>query len=89
MNALDYEDTLRKEVVYEYGSAIGGAFFRYARENNIKLNDLSNPVSTAHRKVLLLADKLYTATKEEIVEIKESLDELKQYLFEVNPCAVV
>jgi hypothetical protein len=84
-----YKRTLKIEVLHEYGAAISAAFYRYANENNISLDDRNNPIASAEHEAFILADKLYGATLEQIAEIEKRLDELKAYLFGVYPAAVI
>lgn len=89
MSSIVYEDTLQKEVCVEYGAAISGAFYRYANENGIDLDDKANPISSAKSEASILTRKLYGATNGQVQEIKDKLDNLKAYLFTVNPNAVI
>ncbi|MDR2546107.1 MAG: hypothetical protein LBC96_01175 [Lachnospiraceae bacterium] len=84
-----YKETLKTEVLHEYGTAISAAFYRYANENNIDLDDKNNPIASAEHEAFILADKLYGATAEQVAEFEKRLDEIKAYLYEVIPDAVI
>jgi|GEM_PF-3003847 len=89
MSSIIYEETLEKEVCVEYGAAIGGAFYRYANENDLDFDDKNNPIIKAENEAGILTQELYGASNGRVREIKERLDSLKKYLFEVNPYAVI
>lgn len=89
MSSIAYEDTLKKEVIYEYGTAISAAFYRHAKESNLDSENKKHPVFIAKHEAWTLADRVYGATNGQIDEIKEKLDALKTYLLEVNPNAAI
>ena len=84
-----YETTFKIDIYHSFGAGISAAFYRYARENNIDFDDANNPIIKAKSEALRLAHALYGSSSEQVAEIKLRLDELKGYLYEVNPNAVI
>lgn len=86
---MNYETTFKIEVLREYGTSISAAFDRYANENNIDDNNNDHPIVKAEMETLNLASKLLSCPDDEIPFIEGRLHELKNYLYEVDPHAII
>ena len=86
---MSYETTFQIEILREYGSSISAGFYHYANNNKINLEERDHPINKARIEARLLANKLTSSLDEEIQAIKQRLHELKAYLYEVNPNAVI
>jgi len=86
---MSYETTFKIEILNEYGASISSAFSRYAKESNIDRKEEDNPIIKARIEARQLAGKLTSCPEEQIPVIEERLHELKNYLYEVNPNAVI
>ena len=86
---MRYETTFQIEVLREYGSSISAGFYHFANKNNINLEEKEHPINEARIEARLLANKLTSSLDDEIPAIKERLHELKNYLYEVNPNAII
>ena len=86
---MNYEATFKIEILREYGASISAAFYRYANEKNLDDNNSDHPIIKAEMEALNLASKLLSCSDEEISDIEERLHELKNYLYEVDPNAII
>lgn len=86
---MDYEIAFKIEVLREYGTSISAAFDRYANENSIGDKNNDHPVVKAEMETLNLASKLLGCPDDEIPVIERRLHELKSYLYEVDPNAII
>jgi len=86
---MNYETTFKIEILKEYGASISAAFSRYADEKNIDFDDDFHPVIQAKREAAVISRKLIGSSDAQISGIKNRLGELKEYLFEVNPDAII
>ena len=86
---MNYETTFQIEILKEYGASISAAFSRFADEASLDYNDDSNPIIQAEREAAFISRKLIGSSNEQIAGIKNRLNELKEFLFEVNPNAVI
>ena len=89
MMVMNYETTFKIEILNEYGASISSAFSRYAKESNIKNDEKDHPIIKARIEARRLANKLTSCPDEQIPVIEKRLHELKSYLYEVNPNAII
>ena len=77
----EYVHTYKIEILREYGNSIYCAFKRYASE--------TNSLKKAATETFKLIDSLYKMNDDELSEAETKLDTLQNYLYEVNPDAII
>jgi hypothetical protein len=83
---MDYKVTLEQEVLREIAAGISADFFRYAQENGIDSNDMTNPIVQLKKEAAAMKDKILIEcnTLDELKPFDERLKKMRHILEEMQ-----